>query len=603
MLSKYITAAALALGIICGVKADEVCDPTFADGLLIPQLDTTPTRSLAQKLFGDYVVHGENFPGLPPFISGMNGLGVVEFETLQFASALIAHTHDLQVKGVESQIKFKLAKFNITKLSDYFAFYTGDFTQPNYIANNNTEFLSDAFFGRSRLLFYSAYIKLYENSKGKLPFKLTDADITGVLPAGETLASALQAKKLYVEDHTDIAYLAKHLATGKHIGFPIILFYKTTGGPLIPVAIKLDPSSDIVATPKDGAIWTFSKIVGNFICSQRAVGGTHFLDHYALIPLTTSYYRKLASNHPVRVILSHFLRQNIGVTTFGTRTLLPKNTGYFDTLTAFGRDAALELMAGIYKDVYKFFASAPENEISSRKLEGLMDDFPFYTTAKQYYAAFTSLVRNLVFSAIMTKLIQKILQMLDLINVYYSSDSAVTGDVELQAFAADLANVAKLPGFPSSFKTRESVAAFLAQAFYVASFRHGVVGTGDMGWSTSLPMSGLSLYKPMPSRKTDVTDSNIISWLPSVSKAIQEIQFIASFRRVIPATWNLYGAFNALATIGVPAVKSSKTACIFDRYTKALDKITESVAKIAQDPIIKGWDVMAPANLPSFVFN
>ncbi|KAJ3098834.1 Mitogen-activated protein kinase 4a [Phlyctochytrium planicorne] len=562
-----------------------ICNASFVDGFSLPQNDPSPVRSLATSIIGDLVIHQNTFPGLPPFINGLNGLGVIEFETLMISSRVIPYLLDISRRAIAAQVQFQAANFKITKLSDYLTLYGNIFPSPSYVAAN-TDFLSDAFFGRSRVLFYGSYIKGYKSIRyNMMPFKLADDDVAGLLPAGETLNSALKAGKLYIEDHTDIAYLAKDLAGGKILAFPIALFYKPTQGSLIPLAIKLDPSSSVVVTPKDGAAWTFGKIAVNSINSQRAALGTHFLDHFALAPITTAFYRTMSTTHPVRVIMSHITRGNIGVISFGSRTLLTPKYGFLDNLFAIGRNGTLDVLASIYKNTYSFFGTVPEEEIYQRELIGLMKDNPFYTTAKQYHATFTTLMN-------------------DLINIYYVDDDAVRKDTELQAFAADVGLVAKLKGFPSQFDNREDVAATLAQAMYVATFHHGVVGTTGFDWTETLPLSTLSFWKPLPTKKTDVTDANIVSWLPDVSHAINEIQLVSRFRQTVTAPDNLYHAFEAITSFGFQAVKSDKTICAFDKYKASLDQIAQNVAVIASsDPIIKGWDVMTPSRIPNFVFN
>ncbi|KAJ3108104.1 hypothetical protein HDU97_002339 [Phlyctochytrium planicorne] len=497
---------------VAQAAAAATCDPSFVDGLLIPQNDRNPLRSVITNLFAQAVQHKVIYPGLPPFIDGTNGISVAEFEDLQFTSGLIPYVLDIGKKAILAEVQFQSLKFNITKLSDYLKLYGNIFAAPGFVSNNDTNFLNDDFFARSRLLFYGSFIRSFKGPR--LPFRLQDKEIPGLLPANETLASALSSGKLYVEDHTEVDYIHRHIVAGKFLGFPTVLFYKQENGPLVPLAIKL---GHLTITPTDGAIWTFAKIVANSVNSQRSIMGIHFLDHFALLPLTTSYYRTLASNHPVRVILGHILRQNLGVIGFGRRTLLVPESGFIDQVIAAGTEGSLAMMTEIY-NTFDFFASDPNAEIKSRDIEGLMSDFPFYSTAKQYHATFTDLMN-------------------DLIGAYYTDDAAVSNDAELQAFAKDVSGVAKLKD------------------------------------------------KPMPIKKDEVTDDNIVSWFPNLHQAIEEIELVARFRRPVPAAENLYRAFEAIPLIGLPGLRSAKTACAFEKYGAALDRIALAVDAVTKDPV------------------
>ncbi|KAJ3117932.1 Mitogen-activated protein kinase 4a [Phlyctochytrium bullatum] len=558
ILGKVLTFAAALFGLAAQANAQSVCDASFADGLLRPEQDPNPFRARAVSITEAGVSHRETIPGLPPFISGMSGLGVVEFETLQFAGALLPYSLDIARKAVAAQIQFEATKFNITKL-----------TEPGFARTDaGPDFMfGDDLFGRSRHLFYAGYIQ----RATRLPFSLTDAAVAGLLPAGETLSKALAAGKLYVEDHSSLGFLEKLHVPGKSFAYPTALFYRSAVTGLKPLAIKLSYNSPLIVTPRDGAIWTLAKIMTNSAYSTRSIQGNHFTEHFAMVPLTTSYHRKLASNHPIRVILTHPLRQNIGIVSFGGRTLLTPQVGFFDNLLAIG--------------AFSYYNLAPDAEIAARGLGNLMDDLPYYNIARRYHQTFLTL-------------------MTDLVNVYYPDDAAVVRDRELQAYALDVATLGKVTGFPSSFATRGEVARMLALAFYQATFRHGLLGTLGLEWIQSLPLSTFSFHRALPKTKTEVTDANIITWFPSLTTAISEIQLVARFGRPVLASENLYGAYNPLPSIGVPGVRSNKTACAFDKYLASLTEINQAVSAFAlNDPVVKGWDVMSPTRLPNFFYN
>jgi hypothetical protein len=133
---------------------------------------------------------------------------------------------------------------------------------------------TDAFFGRSRVTMNTEYLNL----ASELPFTIADADLSGLLDADETLATALENKKLYVEDHSSLApILTPYIAPGRHFAFPTVLFYKSSKG-LMPLAIRTNPdSTGYIVTPKDSAAdWEFAKLMANSASFFRI----QFIDHF-----------------------------------------------------------------------------------------------------------------------------------------------------------------------------------------------------------------------------------------------------------------------------------------------------------------------------------
>ncbi|KAJ3097125.1 Polyunsaturated fatty acid lipoxygenase alox12 [Phlyctochytrium bullatum] len=560
-----------------------VCIPVFPDGLLTPKQDINPFRARLIRAAADLIEHGPPLaPGLPPMINGQEGIAVMELETVQFSSALLPHAIAISKKAVMATIEFETRRFEIKKLSDYEKLYGTFFKTPDIMTNGNgknEKYLTDAFFSRSRHLYYATYLEVVRD---RLPIALTDAEVRGLLPSGETLESALKAGKLYMEDHSKVEFLTELVVPGKTMPITTALFYRSEKEGLKVLAIAM---RKLVVGPNDGAAWTLAKIAANTACFVRAVLGDHFIEHVALVPLTTGYYRTLASNHPVRVILAHLLRQNLGIMGIGHRTLLTPRTGYFDRFAAIGRNGTLALMANIYEKDYSFYRSDPNEEIKRRGLEGMMKDFTYFEVAKMYYATFTRLMK-------------------DLISIYYKSDSAVADDIELQNFAKDVGGAAKVKGFPEKFSGREDLARMLAQVYYIVSIRHAGIGSLGMDWTAMLPSSALSFYRELPKTKEEVTEQNIVSWLPNVPVAVGETQLMLRFGRPVQESENVLNAFKAIPAIELRGLRSPRTNCVFDKYATDLAHIKSAVQDAAKkDPVIKGWTVMSPELMPSYFYN
>ncbi|KAJ3094575.1 Mitogen-activated protein kinase 4a [Phlyctochytrium planicorne] len=577
LLNKIVSLVAAAVSFSVASNAQAVCDASFVDGFLIPQLDPYPLRAKLVQEVGQYANHSIAYPGLPPILLGLNGAGAAEFERLQFTSVIIPWASAVASKNVQAQIQFEAIKFNVTTLTDYLTLYGSLFPSPNYVANSN-DFFSDSFFGRSRHMFYGNYIKNIAPTYTSVALTafnfIADAALSGVLPAGQTLNSLYLAGKLYVEDHSEFSFLSSYFSGNRYMAFPTALFYRSATG-LKPLAIRLTPT--LIVTPKDGAIWKLAKIATNSAHSTRT--------HFALAPLTTSTMRTMASNHPIRTILSHLLRQSQGILGFGMKSLLEPKLGFFDHLYAIGSSGDVAMLQYIYANKYTFFGSSPDNEVKNRGLTGLVGDMPFIDVNKQYYVTFFTLSK-------------------DLVNIYYVDDASVVADKELQNFAADVVTNGKVKGFPSTIPTRDALANIIAQVFFTTTIRHAVVGSLELAWTDSLPLSTNSLRKPLPLTKSEVTEANLVSWLPNTRQALDEIGFITRFGRPVQPTESLANVFTAIPTIGLAGVRSAKTACAFEKYGAMLDQIKLTVDNISlNDPIIKGWDAMTPAKVPNYFYN
>ena len=122
---------------------------------------------------------------------------------------------------------------------------------------------------------------------GSLPINLKDAQLApDALDKGDTLASAVKAGKIYVEDHSSLPDSSMLATKDSFLARPITLFYESATKGLVTLAIQLEHKG-LIVTPKDGMDWTLAKMVSNWAV-VHATAVDHFL--YNVIGLQNYFF-------------------------------------------------------------------------------------------------------------------------------------------------------------------------------------------------------------------------------------------------------------------------------------------------------------------------
>jgi hypothetical protein len=125
--------------------------------------------------------------------------------------------------------------------------------------------------------------------------------------------------------------------------------------------------------------------------------------------------------------------------------------------------------------------------------------------------------------------------MASFVAAYYPSDSAVAGDTELQAWAAEAGGAAGALDFPLAISTREAAVDVLAHMAHLASTAHHVVNTNELlSVSSTLPFHPPALYSPVPTAKGVVgggSNASVADFLPPFDKVVTQLGFAGLFAR------------------------------------------------------------------------
>jgi hypothetical protein len=111
---------------------------------------------------------------------------------------------------------------------------------------------------------------------------------------------------------------------------------------------------------------------------------------------------------------------------------------------------------------------------------------------------------------------------------YYKDASAITNDVELQAWVRE-AGPARIVDFPSSIENRRALVDVLTHIAHLVSIVHGTLNSNAPAASSgSLPFHPFAFYSPLPTTK-GVHD--IMPFLPQVEASVGQIALTADFNR------------------------------------------------------------------------
>ncbi|KAF3908162.1 Lipoxygenase-4 [Arthrobotrys entomopaga] len=128
--------------------------------------------------------------------------------------------------------------------------------------------------------------------------------------------------------------------------------------------------------------------------------------------------------------------------------------------------------------------------------------------------------------------------MTSFVNSYYTSDSAIVNDAELQNWMTEANGPAGAVNFPTSdsMKTRAALIDLLTHMAHIVSTAHHTVNTNNLITGGGvLPFNPSGLYKPIPTAK-GVT--NVAQYLIGVDQVLNLIENQAFFSRPLVANSN-----------------------------------------------------------------
>ena len=341
-------------------------------------------------------------------------------------------------------------------------------------------------------------------------FRVTEADVSGVLPTGRTLASELAAGHIFMVDYEILEDIKR--GEGYFVESSMALFFADENTALRPICIQHFQSGDDapVWTPKDGEYeWLLAK--AHLVCSD---GNVHqmishlFGTHLLMEPWSVCVERTLPRNHPVYRVLRPHLIYVIAINTLG-RSLLIAPGGVTDRVVAVGQGGHMDLMS----KAYQRFKLDDLNVPKSFKRRGVLNE----ATLKGYHHRDDALLAW----ACLRRFADSIFRQ------HYARDADVVEDIyvqnmigEMQRFGYQGAHEDQ-HGVPSSIDSIEQLVDICTSVMYTCSFTHAAVNFSQWDYYSYVPNRPLIMRKPAPKAKVQITEEDLISALPSVKQGAQ----------------------------------------------------------------------------------
>ena len=355
-----------------------------------------------------------------------------------------------------------------------------------------------------------------------------------------TLQEAAQQKRLFVVDYAMMDGAASDVLNGqqRYLASPIALFYWNPSPPkgypetgaLQPIAIQLGqnyhPESCPIFTPKDAADandangfkWSIAKYIVNVICAIQHETIAHLGDcHLIVEPAVVAARRQLSESHPLLTLLIPHFRFTININDTAIHSLIAPG-GTVATNVGPSLDSTRDLLAKSHQ-AWRWDENNPDRVFSLRGVDSL-PAFPFRDDTLLLWEAIQSYVSSYL-------------------KTYYSSDSDVIEDNELQAWIHEMTcplyagfkgmNGLKSTGDkdrPYALDSLDYLIQIVSQLIYIAGPQHASVNYAQYPLMSFAPSVAGTIYKAPPTRSTELkTRDDCLAWYPPLDVALYTSSF------------------------------------------------------------------------------
>ncbi|TMW57641.1 hypothetical protein Poli38472_014949 [Pythium oligandrum] len=175
--------------------------------------------------------------------------------------------------------------------------------------------ISDVTFGRERLTTKAMKLRQVRlNEYSNTTFQLSDAKLSDICGKDVVWKNIRDKNALYVEDYHDIAEWNDKSAPEKYVPNVVGFFcYNDKSAELLPVEIHY-PDTKLSYTPFDAKEeWTLAKM-GLNAASVSHHQWQHMAEtHATMVPIRVELIRNMAFEHPVRSLIEHHARNDLGL--------------------------------------------------------------------------------------------------------------------------------------------------------------------------------------------------------------------------------------------------------------------------------------------------
>ncbi|KAL8593845.1 hypothetical protein ACOMHN_065322 [Nucella lapillus] len=515
----------------------------------------------------------QKIPGLPVQVESMP-------PDEQFSSE---HRWDLAARAVQLQASVvwkNIVTGPLKSISELNSLYDGStFKVPRGV----NRWKKDLYFGIQRTCgLVNRLIELCTTIPAKLP--VTDAMLQPLLE-GLTIQQALVQKRLFIVDMQMMERVS--VTPGFVVCAPIGLFFLDKNGQLTPVAIQLyqtpTPDNPIFLPTDDPWLWEMVKMWYNNADGAYHESHVHLgFTHLVMEGVVIASHRNLSQSHPVfKLLAPHFLYL-LTINANALQTLIAPGE-WIDTYTNFGITGAFEIIRrGLATWRLDVHGTLPE-DLKRRRLDdpNVLPCYHFRDDAMLYYDTIHKYVTAYL-------------------NLYYDSPEKLTGDWELQNWAAELVKprdndkggcgLLGVPGEGSLTRT-DQLAMILTSIIYTCSVEHAAVNFSQYDEYGFPPNSPLYLQGQPPKTKDPCTEADLVKALPDLNTTLN-----------IMMVTNLLSqkATYSLGNFEVQYVFDPRALAVVDQFRQDLSKIGETIKKRNAERTFP-YEDLEPSDIPNSI--
>lgn len=364
---------------------------------------------------------------------------------------------------------------------------------------------------------------------------------------GDSLEAALAEGRAFLADYRALEGVPCGITDGgrqKYLAAPMAL-YIAKGGQLRSVAVQCgsDPSRYPVRTPGDGWHWRMATQCVQVADANHHEGSAHLgRTHMVMEAVAVAMKRQLASTHPLTPLLTAHTETTLAINASAKTSLIAPG-GTVDTTFA----AKIRVFGDIVRGAVQSWPldrATPRQDLEAR---GLLDVealpvHPYREDALPVWDALAAFLGEYV-------------------ALYYTADTAVQADGELQAFVRDLAapDAGRLPGVPE-VQTRAQLAQLLTILVFTATAQHSAVNFTQYPYMGYVPNMGGALYAPPPTGASAASEEAYLALMAPMGVALDSISMVYLLSEVRDSTLGEYGPTRFQDLRVLPLVKRFQAA-------------------------------------------
>ncbi|XP_070585679.1 polyunsaturated fatty acid lipoxygenase ALOX15B-like [Erythrolamprus reginae] len=372
----------------------------------------------------------------------------------------------------------------------------------------------DAFFGYQFLNGINP-IKIQKCTSIPTNFPVTPEMVAATLGRSTTLQEELKKGTIYLVDYKILENIPTVLLNSRpqYIAAPLCLLHQKPSGEVLPLAIQLSqqpgPQSPIFLPTDEEWLWTLAKTwVRNSEFHTHEVIAHLLRGHLMSETFSVATLRTLSMCHPLYKLLIPHLRYSIHINVLA-RTFLISQGGTFDKAIATGRRGLAVLLQRATDDLTYTQLCLPD-DIEARGVGGLLHYY-YRDDGLKIWEAIESFVS-------------------DIVGLYYKSDEAIQGDVELQAWVAEIFAMGFLSketsGVPSAIASVQELIKYLTMVIFTCSAYHAAVNGGQFEMGAFMPNLPSSMRKPPPHVKAPRSLQDFLDTIPEMNVTSQVLSVL-----------------------------------------------------------------------------